>query len=516
MTSDFQLYIDGEFREAASGATFETVNPSNGDVVGVIAAAGKEDAVAAVRAARVAFDDGRWSELTPTKRASFLSAVASGIKEHSEELADLESRDAGATVPKSRSDIGSGAFWFRTMAEMAGQLAESTALPQTLTPGPSYNYLRREPVGVGAAIIPWNFPFLMACWKISAALAAGNTIVLKPAAAAAASCVRLARIIHDAGIPQGVVNVLPGPGAEVGEALVTSPDVDKISFTGSVPIGRRVMALSAETVKNVTLELGGKSAQIVLEGADLDLAVDGVLFAMFFHAGQTCTAGSRLLLPRSLHDEFVDRLVERSQDITVGNATNPSVTMGPLINQTQLDRVLGYVRIAQDQGAVVKVGGERLTAGDLGRGFFVGPTILTSVTPDMRVAREEVFGPVLSVLSYDSEDEAVTIANDTEFGLAGGVWGPPGRAMALADRIRAGTVWVNDYHLLNPKYPFGGYKQSGVGREFGYQGLMEWTETKHVHVGIDGSRSSKRWFDQTVPPRVKCPASEIRFKGSSI
>jgi aldehyde dehydrogenase (NAD+) len=498
--TDFKLFIDGEFCDAASGETFETIDPATGEGVGTAAKAGPEDAARAIAAARAAFSDGRWSARRGRDRANVLNAIAAGIKDRTPELAELEMRDAGSTLAKAKgSDVGGGMFAFRTLAGYAPRLDEPEALPQTIAPGPSYNYLRREPIGVASAIIPWNFPFQMACWKVSMALAAGNSIVLKPAPETPATAVRLAEICRDAGVPDGVVNILPGFGEGCGEELVSNPGVDKISFTGSVEVGKKVMAAAASTVKNVTLELGGKSAQVVLDDADLDLAVDGALYAIFFHSGQVCTAGSRLLLPDGLHDEFVERLVARAAAIVVGLPAERATTMGPVVSQRQLDTVMGYIEAGEKEGATVAFGGRRLTAEPFDRGFFVEPTIFTDVTPGMTIAQEEIFGPVLSVLRYRDEDDAVAIANGTPYGLAAGVWGSPARAMKLAERLRAGTVWVNEYHLLNPNYPFGGYKQSGVGREHGWDGLLEWTETKHVHVGVDASRASKRWFDMTIP-----------------
>ncbi len=494
--SDFQLFIDGQFTEAASGATFESVDPSTGGSVGTVAQAGPEDAARAIAAARAAFDDHRWAGRRGRDRAKVLQAIGKGIKDRAAELAELEARDSGATLAKAKgADVGGATFWFRTMAEYAPLLDEPEVLPQTIAPGPSYNYLRREPVGVCSAIIPWNFPLQMAAWKISMALAAGNSIVLKPAPETPATAVRLAEVIREAGVPDGVVSIIPGPGPGTGEELVTNPDVDKVSFTGSTEVGRQIMQLAGNTVKKLTLELGGKSAQVVLDDADLELAVDGALYAIFFHAGQVCTAGSRLLLPDALHDEFVERLLERVADIRVGPALAKGVTMGPLISQRQLDTVLGYIDIGIKEGATLATGGTRLE----GDGFFVAPTVFTDVTPDMTIAREEIFGPVLSVLRYADVDEAVALANDSDYGLAGAVWGTPARAMDVAARLRTGTVWVNDYQLLSPKYPFGGYKQSGIGREHGWLGLLEYTEVKHVHVGLDARRDNKRWFDMTVP-----------------
>jgi aldehyde dehydrogenase (NAD+) len=494
-----RLFIDGQYREPLAGEAFTRYNPSTGEAVARVALARPEDAQVAVEAARRAADDGRWSGLSAARRAQVLTRVGVLILEQSDRIVEAESRDAGATISKARNaDVGSGAFWFRTMADLARDLDEPEALPQTLAPGPSYNYVFHEPVGVGVAITPWNFPFQMACWKLSMALAAGNSVVLKPAVEAPISSLLLGSILRDAGVPDGVANILPG-GADVGETLVRHPRVDKVSFTGSVPVGRRVMELAAGSVKNLTLELGGKSAQIVLDGADLDLAVDGVLYGCFFHAGQACTAGGRVLVPDVLHDEFVARLGQRVSRIVVGDANDPRSTMGPLVNERQLERVLRYIDIAVAEGAELVAGGSRLVDGGLDRGHFVAPTIFTEVLPEHTLAQEEVFGPVLAVMRYADLDEAVAIANGTSFGLAAGIWGPPGPSMRLARRLEAGTVWINDYHLLNPKYPFGGVKNSGVGREFGREGLLSWTETKHVHVGIDARRASKRWFDLTVP-----------------
>jgi aldehyde dehydrogenase (NAD+) len=506
--SDFQLFIDGEYREATSGETADTIDPATGTAFATVAVAGPDDAVAAVDAAHAAYEDGRWAQLRGSQRAKVLRAVAGVIKDNAGELAELECRDAGATITKARgADVGGAAFWFRVMADYAEQLDEPEVLPQTMAPGPSYNYLRREPIGVAASIIPWNFPLQMAAWKVSTALAAGCSVVLKPALETPATAAKLGGMLKEAGVPNGVVNIIPGPGPGTGEALVTDERVAKVSFTGSTAVGRHIMKLAADTVKDVTLELGGKSAQIVLDDADLDLAIDGALYAIFFHSGQVCTAGSRLLLPDELHDQFVERLVDRVDAIRVGMPSERDVNMGPLINQKQLDRVLGYIERAREDGVTVAAGGERVTRDGLDRGYFVAPTVLTDVEPDMEIAQEEVFGPVLSVLRYRDVDHAVKLANQSVYGLAGVVWGSPGRAMKVAERLRAGTVWVNDYHLLNPRYPFGGYQQSGTGREHGWQGLLAYTETKHVHVAIDTDRQTHRWFDMTVPMATTDTAS---------
>ena len=498
--ADFKLFIDGKFCDAASGETFESVDPATGEAIGTVAKAGAEDAARAIDAARAAFDDHRWSGRRASDRAKVLAAIAKGIKERAPELAELESRDSGATLPKAKADVGGSGFWFRVMGDYAVKLDEPEPLPQTIAPGPSYNYLRRDPVGVCTAIIPWNFPLQMAAWKLSMALAAGNSVVLKPAEETPCSATVLAEIIRDAGVPEGVCNIIQGPGPVTGEELITNPKVDKVAFTGSTEVGRHIMKLAANTVKKTTLELGGKSPQIVLDDADMELAVDGAIYGAFFHQGQVCTAGSRLLVPDSIHDEFVERLLARVADMRVGLPREKGTTTGPVVSAKQLDTVMGYIEIGQKEGATLAAGGQRVTDNGLDSGFFVAPTVFTDVTPDMTIAQEEIFGPVMTVLRYSDEEEAVRSANGTIYGLAAGIWGSSARAMKLADRLQAGTVWINEYHLLNPRYPFGGYKQSGIGREHGYLGLLEYTEAKHVHVGVDTRRESKRWFDGTIPP----------------
>jgi aldehyde dehydrogenase (NAD+) len=503
MPSDYQLFIDGELTEAAEAGTFETLDPSTGRPHGTVARATAADADRAVRAARAAFDDGRWSGLEPERRAAVLSAVAAKLKDAAPRLVELEVRDSGGTIRKVRSsDVAGSAFTFRTFAELATRVPTEVPLPFTLAPGPSHNYLRREPIGVCAAIIPWNFPLQNAAWKLAPALAAGNSVVLKPAEQTPCTAVELARICAEAGVPDGVVNVLPGFGPEAGEPLVTAAEVDKVAFTGSTEVGRHVAALAAGTVKNVLLELGGKSANIVLEDADLDLAVDGAVYAIFFHAGQVCTAGSRLLVARPVHDEVVARLVETAERIRVGPAADKASDMGPLVSAEQLGRVERYVAIGQEQGAKLATGGERVTVPGHEGGWYFAPTVFTGVDPAARIAREEIFGPVLTVVPFDDDEHAVALANSTMYGLAGAVWSRDlARAVKVAERLRTGTVWVNDYHLLNPRYPFGGFKQSGVGCELGEEGYLAYTQTKHVHVDVTQQRARHRWFDVTVPRR---------------
>jgi len=358
----------------------------------------------------------------------------------------------------------------------------------------------REPIGVVGAIIPWNFPLKMAIWKLGPALAAGNTVVLKPSELTPCTALELAKIIQEVGIPKGVVNIVAGFGEEAGEELVRSPLVDKISFTGSTAVGKKIMALAAGNLKKITLECGGKSANIVLDDADMELAVDGSIYAIFYHQGQCCEAGSRLLLPKSKYNEFLDRLVAKTKKIKLGNPADLSTDMGPLISRKQLDRILGYIAKGKAEGAKLVAGGDIPTDQNLSRGFFVNPTIFADVNNAMTIAQEEIFGPVLSVIQFDSEDQAVAIANDSIYGLGGGVWSKDkDRAVAIAKRLRAGTVWINEWHLISERAPFGGYKQSGIGREFGVEGVREYTETKHMHIDELGARDKKTWYDTVVP-----------------
>lgn len=495
----YQLLINGQFVDAADGRTFESINPFDGSVVARVSRASQEDAAKATLAARKAFDEGPWPRMSHAERGGFIKKLVDAINARAQELTDLEVADSGSTLKKAREDIALSARNLNYFSKLAAQSldAEVEGLSKA---GFSRNLLAWEPVGVVAGIIPWNFPLKMAVWKLGPALAAGNTVVLKPSELTPATAMELARMTIEAGFPPGVVNILPGYGSEVGEALVKDPRVDKVSFTGSTAVGRRVMALAAETLKKVTLECGGKSANIVLDDADLDLSVDGALYAIFYHQGQCCEAGSRLLLPVSRHDEFVERMIAKVKRMVVGDPASPTTDIGPLISEVQRKRVLGYIASGVEQGATAVVGGKIPADPALARGFFVEPTIFTGVSNSMTIARDEIFGPVLSVIPYRTPEEAVAIANDSPYGLGGGVWSrDPERALGVARQLRAGTVWINEWHLISEKAPFGGYKQSGVGREFGVEGLKEYCEAKHLHIDEVGVRSKKSWYDTVVP-----------------
>ncbi len=497
MFDTYPLVIGGETVEAASGETFESVDPSTGEGFAQIAKAGAEDVRNAANAARKAFDEGPWPRMRGRDRAKALLAVGDGIKKNAGTLAEMESRDSGGTIRKAQNaDIGMAISTFRFYAELAGRDDDEEALPRSPM---SYNYLRREPIGVCAAITPWNAPLQMAAWKIAPAIAAGNTVILKPASFTPLTSIEVGKICLEAGIPEGVVNVLPGPGAAAGEELVASSLVDKVAFTGSTEVGMRIMQIASGTVKKVTLELGGKSPSIVLDDADLDYAVDGALWGIFFHQGQICSAGTRLFLQRSIYDEFFAALVKRAEALRVGPALDPESDQGPLVSKTQLETVERYVEIGRAEGAEVAAGGERATVQGHEGGFYYLPTILSGVQNSMRVAQEEIFGPVLTLIPFEDDADAVRLANESIYGLAGAVWSRNlPRAVKIAEQLRTGTVWINDYHMINPRYPFGGYKQSGIGREHGTIGYNEYREVKHIHVDVAGGREAHPWWNTVL------------------
>ena len=514
MTDTYQLLINGEFIDAASGETFDTTDPSTGEPFATVASAQAEDVARAVEAARRAFDEGPWPKMKGRERAGLLLRVADLVKQSAKQLADLESRDAGHTIRMSKgADIGMVISTFRVFAEIAAKENEEQPLPRN--PG-STNYVRYDPIGVCGAITPWNFPVQMAAWKIAPAIAAGNTVVIKPANLSPLTTIEVGRLCMEAGIPEGVVNVIPGTGTRAGEPLVSSPVVDKIAFTGSTEVGRRIMELSASNIKKVTLELGGKSAAIVLDDVDLDYAVDGALWGIFFHSGQVCSAGTRLLVQRGIHDDFVAELAKRADGIRVGPALDPSSDMGPVISDGQLQTIERYVEIGREEGADVLTGGERAVVEGHEGGFYYRPTILTGVKNEMKVAQEEIFGPVVVVIPFDDEDEAVRLSNESVYGLAGGVWsGDNARATKLAERLRTGTVWINDWHMINPRYPFGGYRESGIGREHGEIGFNEYREVKHIHLDLGGPvRERHPWWDLTVPKKERPEAPGPETPGS--
>ena len=496
---EYLLYIDDAFREAAGRQTFTATNPFNQETIASFARAGVDDVRDAVRAARRAFDNGPWPQMPAAERAQYIKSLSDKINENRKLLVELEVADSGSTIRKAGEDVYLSARNMNSFSKLAmTDLQED--LESVSRPGFSRNTLLREPVGVVAAIIPWNFPLKMAVWKLGPALAAGNTVVLKPSQETSVTAMELARLVHEAGFPKGVVNIISGFGSDAGAEMVSHPMVDKVAFTGSTPVGQQIMAAASATLKKVTLECGGKSANIVLDDADMDMAVDGALYAIFYHQGQCCEAGSRLLLPESLADDFVQRMVAKAGRMRIGDPMKQETDIGPLVSLKQQETVLGYVGIGKKEGARLVTGGGRPADAECSRGFFVQPTIFDHVDNASTIAREEIFGPVLSVIRYRTPEDAIRLANDSAYGLGGGVWSRNvDKALSVARRLRTGTVWINEWHILNERAPFGGYKQSGIGREFGIDGLKEYTEAKHIHIDEVGVREKKPWYDIVVP-----------------
>jgi aldehyde dehydrogenase (NAD+) len=499
--AEFGLFIDGRWTPSASGEMFEVINPATGMPAARVAKAGLQDVETAVLSARKAFDSGVWSRATPAERAKVLIRFSQKIVEHAQELAFLEIISSGATVRRvAGSDILQIVDLLQQTAKFALEYKYVETLPVQPFPGPSHNQVWREPVGVCAAITAWNFPLILAMWKLAPALAMGNSVVMKPASNTPLSTLKLAELAVEAGLPPGVFNVIAGPGASVGEALVSHPQVDKVAFTGSTEVGRRIMQLAAGTVKRVTLELGGKSPAIVLPDADLELAIPGLLFGVFLHSGQICESGTRVIVHEAIYDEVIERLAEAASRIKLGNPLDETVGMGPVISESQLKTILNYIESGKQEGARLVCGGRRATGGLLDMGYYVEPTIFADVDNRMKIAQEEIFGPVLSVIKAKDADEAVRIANDTMYGLAAGVWTQDlNTAYRIARELRAGTVWINDWHMFRSDAPFGGYKQSGFGREIGKYALDEYTQLKHVHASFVHELSGRPWYSILFP-----------------
>jgi phenylacetaldehyde dehydrogenase len=474
-----QMFINGQWTDAASGKTFDTPNPATGETLARVAEGDAEDINRAVRAARKAFDDGPWTRMTPSERGRIIWRIGDLILEHADEFAQLESLDNGKPFAVARAaDVPLAADMFHYMAGWATKIEGNTInISVPFMPGANFHaYTLREPVGVVGQIIPWNFPLLMAAWKLGPALATGNCVILKPAEQTPLSALRLAGLIAEAGMPDGVVNVVPGYGETAGAALAAHNDVDKVAFTGSTEVGKLIVAAAAGNLKKVTLELGGKSPNIVFDDAD-PAAVTGAANAIFFNHGQCCVAGSRLFVQRDRFDEVVNGVAEIAKSIRLGPGLEQDTQMGPLVSEEQFQRVTGYLESGKADGATAVTGGGRF--GD--RGYFVEPTVLTNTTPDMKVVREEIFGPVVVAAPFSHLDEIAAAANDTDYGLGAGIWTKDiSKAHALAKKIRAGTVWINCYNVFDAALPFGGYKQSGWGREMGHEALEAYTEVKSI------------------------------------
>ena len=493
----YRQYIGGEWVEARTGETYEVHNPSTGEAIASVAAGTREDAERAVASARASFDAGLWRGKSQAERTGVLLAIAEHLQDVCDDWAYVESANGGATIRKTAVvDVPMAIEHFRVLAEQARRIPEYEPLPWVDIPAVSWNFVQREPIGVCAGIIPWNYPLMMAVWKIAPALAMGNSVVLKPSPLTPLSALRLFSAIDETGLlPKGVLNIVTGPGPELGQALVENPDVDKVAFTGSTRTGRLILAQAAPTIKKVTLELGGKSASIVCADADLDIACDGVLFGTFFHQGQMCEAGTRVYIHDDIYDAFVDRLVATAKRLRVGDATDPETQVGPIINATQAATIAGFIATARRDGGEILCGGTAPTSVPAG-GQYMAPTIIAGLPEGSAAACDEIFGPVMTIFRWKELGDVIDRANRSMYGLAGGVWSRDTRgAIEIAKQLKTGTVWINDWHLINALAPFGGYRQSGLGRELGTFGLSEYTEIKHIHVDQNVPREDRFVYD---------------------
>jgi acyl-CoA reductase-like NAD-dependent aldehyde dehydrogenase len=489
---EIKLFINGEFR--TSEKSFITTNPANSEPVAKVYLPSLKDIDQAVDAAESAFHSQEWRGMDQNKRADILEAISEKMKERRNELTELEIADSGSCVRKAKADIHNAASYFKVLAGQLRKFQFEVPDENASRSGFSKNLKIYEPVGVCAQIIPWNFPLVMAAWKIGPVIASGCTTILKTAAETPVTAGVLAEILNSAGLPKGVVNIITGGAAE-GEHLLKNPKIKKIAFTGSTTVGRKIMQEAGKNLQNLSLELGGKSANIILDDADLSIAVDGALYAFLYHSGQACDSGTRLLVENKIYDQFKELLLKRIADVKVGIPTDPNTGYGPVINQKQAETILGYVEKAKKEGGKILYGGERLVGGDFDKGYYIKPTII-EVDSGNTIFKEEIFGPVVALTPVKDESEAITLANQSIYGLAGAVWSQNSkRAIEVAKKIEAGTVWINEYHLLNPGMPFGGYKQSGIGREMGEEGLKSYLEVKHLWVSDCDERSKKPWLD---------------------
>lgn len=479
---ELKNYINGEWKLASSGETLAIINPANQEVIAHAPRSSKEETEEAIRAARESFESGVWSGKTTHERAAILNAIADKIDERAEELATLETMDNGKRKEESEFDIADAATCFRYYAGMILHPdGETYQVPDNVQA-----MVVKEPVGVAGLIVPWNFPLLMSVWKIAPALAAGNSIVYKPAEVTPVTAMKLFEIMEEVGVPKGVANMVLGRGSVIGQTIAESMDVDVVSFTGSTEVGREIMRAAAGNLKKISLELGGKSPNIIFADADFETAVDYGLFGIFFGAGQVCSSGSRILVEESIYDEYVKRYVERANNIVVGPGLEEGNEVGAIVSEAQMNSILKYIEIGKEEGATLAAGGYRLTENGLDKGFFIKPTVFTNVNNNMRIVREEIFGPVVTIQKFSTEEEAIRLANDTDYGLAGGVFSNDGaKALRVIKKIRAGITWINDYHPTYVEAPWGGYKQSGIGRSLGKYGIEDYQEVKQINTRLN-------------------------------
>ncbi|WP_454782304.1 aldehyde dehydrogenase family protein [Legionella sp. WA2022007384] len=478
----YEMYIDGKFTSAQSGATRDIIDPGNGELIAKVPESTKEDVLIAIKAARKAFDKGDWRKTSALDRSKLLFKVADLIRANAKMLAELETRNCGKPLAEAEYDVTDAANCFEFYAGLTTKIhGETMAVPAN-----SFSYVVREPIGVCGQIIPWNFPLLMAAWKLAPALAAGNTVILKPSELTPLTALELCKLIDQCGFPAGVVNVITGPGVGVGEELSTNSMVDKVAFTGGTVTGKKIMQAATGNLKRISLELGGKNPNIVFADCDLEMAIDGALFGAFANQGEVCSSGSRLIVERSIHKKIVEGMLKKIPNIKLGHGLDAGVKMGPLVSSAHREKVEQYIKIGIDEGARLICGGKRPAGEAFEKGNFIEPTIFDEVKPSMRIAREEIFGPVLAVIPFDTEEEAIQIANDTDYGLAAAVWTKDlTRAHRVTPQIRAGILWVNHYHPTHNEMPWGGYKQSGSGRELGLYGIESYLEIKQVNINLD-------------------------------
>lgn len=476
-----KLFIGGKWVDSASGKSFPTINPATGEVITQVAEGDERDVDAAVQAARKAYESAPWAEMSASDRGKILWKIGDLIDKYNEELGTLETLDNGKPIFESRHvDMPMVAEVFRYYAGWATKIHGETVPVR----GPFLHYTLREPLGVVAAIVPWNFPLLLASWKVAPALAPGNTVVLKPASWTPLTALRFGEICQEAGVPDGVVNIVTGPGGKVGQALVRHPGVDKVAITGETRTGQEIVRNSADTLKRATLELGGKSPNIVLADADLEGAARGATIGIFYGKGEVCAAGSRLFVDRKIHDQFLEKLIDRTAKLLPGDPLDPKTRFGALVSERQMNTVLGYIEKGKAEGANLVAGGDRARVGN-GKGYFVQPTVFDGVRNDMTIAREEIFGPVLATIQFDDIEQAVREANQTPYGLAAAVWTRDiAKAHRVARRLQAGTVWINTYNNYDPAAAFGGYKMSGYGRELSMHAIESYTQVKSVWVNL--------------------------------
>ena len=481
MSDKKKLLINNEWRDAAGGRTMDVVNPATEEVIAAVASAGTSDVDAAVSAARAALD-GPWGKMSARERGRLVSRLADRLMERADEVARLETLHNGKPIFESRQiEIPAAAECFEYYAGWADKVMGET-IP---VKGNYLTYTLREPIGVVAAIVPWNFPLLLAAWKVAPALATGNTVILKPASQTPLTALALGEIAVEVGLPPGVLNIVTGPGSSVGQAIVEHPGIDKIAFTGDTSTGKGIMRAAADTLKKITLELGGKSPNIVLSDADIDAALRGATTGIFYGKGEVCAAGSRLLVDRSIKDEFMEKLAVRAKKMVAGDPLDPKTRYGALASKKQLETVQRYVDVAKQEGASLVAGGARADIGT-GKGYFFQPTVFDGVTPEMTIAREEIFGPVLAAIEFADLDEAIARANGTQYGLAAAVWTRDvKKAHYVARKLQAGTVWINTYNVYDTAAPFGGYKASGFGREMSAHALEHYTQVKSVWVDLN-------------------------------